>query len=271
MSGLRLAEKVSIILAIVVPADWMVVESLERLKISRNPRNIRWAEGNIICRIAERKDTWEWCLTMAVPSLTTLFGIGKVWTVSSPGNGTLCFMGEKSRSGEHEQDLGPWPSQWMRFIKEESQKRGVAEDRPHGYQSPADLEEAWVAHVASTELEHYRWHCQRRGGTTQLWASGAHNQIGILGGGWESPSVARHYTKPTHAWKFVERGEQPVPVCGENGYGDWSSKQCWPAWLRKELRELAAKARTDGDVPGPSGQAAWKRRKTRSTGPPRAE
>ena len=35
----------------------------------------------------------------------------------------------------------------------------------------------------------------------------------------------------------------------------WSSKQWWLAWLRKELRELAAEARTDGDVLGPTGQA----------------
>ena len=117
----------------------------------------------------------------------------------------------------------------MRFIKEERQKCGVAEDRPHGYQSPADLEEAWVALVAGSDLEHYKRHCLRRGEATQLWASGERNQIVMLEGGWESPSVARHCTKPTHAWKFVERGEQPVPVCGDSGYrlvyGDWSSKQ----------------------------------------------
>ena len=77
-------------------------------------------------------------------------------------------MGEKSRSGKHEQDLGPWPSPWMRFIKEERHKRGVAEDRPHGYQSPADLEEALVALVAGTELEHCRWHCVRKGKVTTM-------------------------------------------------------------------------------------------------------
>ena len=73
----------------------------------------------------------------------------------------------------------------MRFIKEERQKHGVAEDRPHGYQSPADLEEAWVALVVGSELKHYRWHCLRRGGATQLWASGACNQIVMLVGRWE--------------------------------------------------------------------------------------
>ena len=40
LSGLRLAEKMSIIPAIVVLADWLFAESLERLGISRNPRNI---------------------------------------------------------------------------------------------------------------------------------------------------------------------------------------------------------------------------------------
>ena len=117
----------------------MFVESLKRLRISRNPRNIGWAEGYIICRIAKRKDTWEWkepeCLRMAILSLTKLLRIGEAWTIFSPGDGKLCFMGEKSRSGEHEQALGPWVSRWMQFIKEECQKRGVAEDRPHWYQS----------------------------------------------------------------------------------------------------------------------------------------
>ena len=155
-------------------------------------------------------------------------------------------MGQKSRSGEHEQDFGPLPSRWMRFIKEERQKRGVAEDRPHGHQSSADLEEAWAALVAGTELEHHRWHCLRRGGATQLWASGAQNQIIMLAGGWESPLVARHYTKPKHAWKFVERGEQPVPVCRENGYrlmcGDWSSKQ----WCAAEKSSASCGRGTGG-------------------------
>ena len=112
-----------IIPAIVVPADWLFAESLKRLGISRSPRNIRWAQGKIICRITKRKDTLEWkgleCLGMAVLSLTNLVRIGEAWTISSPGDGKLCFMGENSRSGEHEEELGPWPSRWMRFIKEE--------------------------------------------------------------------------------------------------------------------------------------------------------
>ena len=161
-------------------------------------------------------DTWEWkeleCLGLVVVSLMNMLRIGEAWTVSSPGDGKLCFMGEKSRGGEYEQDLEPWPSRWMRFIREKRQKRGVAEDRPHGYQSPVDLEEAWVVLVASMELEHYKWHCLLTGGATQLWASRAQNQIIMLASGWESPPVARHYAKPKHAWKFVERGEQPVPV-----------------------------------------------------------
>ena len=109
-------------------------------------------------------------LGLGCPIETNLLRIGEAWTVSSPGDGKLCFLGEMSRSGERDQNLWPWPSRWMRFIKEERQKRGVAEDRPHGYQSPAYLEEAWVALVAGSELVHYRWHCVRRGGATQLWA-----------------------------------------------------------------------------------------------------
>ena len=133
--GLRLAEKMAIIPAIKVLAEWMFAESLVRVRISRNLRNIRWVEGDIIRRITKRKERWEWkeleCLGLAVPSLMNLLRIGEAWTVSSPGAGKLCFLEEKSRSGEHDQDLGPWPSRWMRFIKEECHKRGVAEDHPH--------------------------------------------------------------------------------------------------------------------------------------------
>ena len=59
-------------------------------------------------------------------------------------------MGEKSPSGEHEQALGPWASHWMRFIKQDRQKHGVAAARPQGLH----LEEAWVVLVVGTELEH---------------------------------------------------------------------------------------------------------------------
>ena len=88
----------------------------------------------------------------------------------------------------------PLWDRWMRFIKEERQKRGVAEDRPHGSQSPADLEEAWVALVAGSKLEHYRWHCLWRGGATQLWVLGARNQIVMLAGA----GVVGHGRADTH-------------------------------------------------------------------------
>ena len=56
--------------------------------------------------MAKRKDRWELkqlqCLGMAVLSLTNLLRIGKACAVSSHGDGKLCFMGEKSRRGEHE-------------------------------------------------------------------------------------------------------------------------------------------------------------------------
>ena len=50
-----------------------------------------------------------------------------------------------------------------------------------------------------------------------MWVSGAKNQIVMLAGGWESPSVARHYTKPKHAWKLVDRYVETVgtALCSE--------------------------------------------------------
>ena len=88
----------------------MFAESLKRIRFSRNPTNILWAKGDVICTIAKRKDTWErkgvQCLGLVVLSLKNLLRIGGAWTLSSPGDGTLCFMGKKSRSDEHYQDLG---------------------------------------------------------------------------------------------------------------------------------------------------------------------
>ena len=89
----------AIIPAILVPMDWMFAESLERLRISRNPRNIRWAEGDIICR----KDRWEWkqleCLGLVVLSLTNVLRIGEAWTISSLGPLEManCASWERSR------------------------------------------------------------------------------------------------------------------------------------------------------------------------------
>ena len=87
--------------------------------------------------------------------------------------------------------------------------------------------------------------------------------------------MARGYMQPKHAWRFMERGEQPVPVCGEDGYhlvcGDWSSKIGWVAWLRKEIRELAAKSQAHGEALGAAGAAARKRRRTWSVEAQRTE
>ena len=215
--GLHLAEKMGIIPTIVVPTDWMFAESLDKSRISRNLRHIPRAEGDIICKISKRKDTWEWkelqCLGLDVLLLT-----GKprrsqhVEMANSASWARSRIVVNMTKTSGHGRHAGCGSS------RKSAKKRGVVEDRPHGYQSPADLEEACVALVAWSELEDYRWHCLRRGGTTQLWASRARNQIIMLASGYESPSVAWQYTKPKHAWKFVERGEQPVPVCEDSGY-----------------------------------------------------
>ena len=91
--------------------------------------------------------------------------IDEAWALSSLGPGKVCFMGEKSLSREHEEDLEPWLLRWMRIIRQEPENPEMAKDRPHGYQSPEVLEEAWVAVVANNELEHYTWrHLRREGG-----------------------------------------------------------------------------------------------------------
>ena len=269
LSGLRLAEKMAIIPTIVVPADWMFAAPLGRLRISRNPRNIRWAEEDIIYLIAKRKDTLEWkeleCLGLAVLSLTNLLRIGEA-TVSSPGDGKLasCFLGEKLRSGEHDQDLGPWPSRWMHFIKEERHKHGVAEDRPHGYHPPANLEEAGVALVARSELEHYRWHCLRRGGATQ--------PAGV--GRTQSNRHARRWVGITVSGKALHKAKACVEVYGEGGAagaGMWRKRvlpRVWGLVLQAVVASMVAKRaqRTGG-----GGTDRWRCFGTGWTGRPQKE
>ena len=70
--------------------DFRSVGTLARLRNWRNPQNIRWAEGDIICKISRKKETWSWreleCMGIDVLSLTNLLRIGEAWTVSSPGD-----------------------------------------------------------------------------------------------------------------------------------------------------------------------------------------
>ena len=46
---------------------------------------------------------------LVVLSLTNLMRVGEAKTISSPADGKVCFVGQKSRRGDHEQDLGPQP------------------------------------------------------------------------------------------------------------------------------------------------------------------
>ena len=78
--------------------------------------------------------------------------------------------------------------------------------------------------VTSTDIEHQRWHCLRRGGVRQPWAAGARNQIIMLARGGESPSVARGYMQPKHAWRFMERGATSTSV--------------WRRWIPSFFRRL---------------------------------
>ena len=60
LSGIHLAEKMTIISSVVALADWLFAGSLERLRLPRIPNNLRWVEGDIMCTIAKREEVWEW-------------------------------------------------------------------------------------------------------------------------------------------------------------------------------------------------------------------
>ena len=233
LSKLHLAEKMSIIPAIVVPADWLFAEPVERLRILRNPRNIRWAEGDIICKITKRKATWEWkeleCLGMAACHSRTCCASAKRGRCPHQAMASFASRGRGHRVENMSRSLGP--GRRVGCGSSEKNVRSVGWPKtPHmGISRQRDWKRhwwrSWQAQSLNTKVGTACGEAERRG-------CGPQNA-----GRWESPSLARHYTKPKHAWKFVERGKQPVPVCGENGYrlvyGDWSSKQWWPACYEK--------------------------------------
>ena len=206
---------------------------------------------------------------LAILSITNLLRVGEAFTVAKTGPGQMSFQGEKSRAGENTQDVGPWASRWLDFITREREKRGHKTDKASCFQTASDLEAHWVSMVTGTPMQHLRWHALRRGGAAELWASGARGPILMLAGGWQTAPVAMAYAKPTHAWKFLERHAQPIPVVTEDGfavvYGDWSALQWWPHWLRKEVRDAGRGGVAHGDVLGAAG-TAWRSAKRRRTG-----
>ena len=139
---------------------------------------------------------------LAVLCLTNLLRVAEAWRISSPAHGKVCFVVEKLRRGDNEQDLGPWPSQWMRFIKEEQQTCGVA----MAALMVSNRQQIWKKHgwdVTGTDLEYHKWHCLWRGGATQQWAAGARNHIIMLAGDSESLLVAedaRGRNTPCVSW-----------------------------------------------------------------------
>ena len=134
LSGLRLAEKMSIILVIVVQWTRCLLRHWRGSGCQETRGTSDGLKGTSFAGLQRERTRGGGraleCPGMAVLSLTNLLCIGEAWTISSLGDGKLCFMGEKLRSGDHEQELGPWASRWMRFIKEERQKCGVGDWYP---------------------------------------------------------------------------------------------------------------------------------------------
>ena len=70
----------------------------------------------------------------------------------------------------------------------------------------------------------------------------------MLAGGWVTPSVAKDYCHPTHAWSCERRMQLPVPVDWLGG-GTGSAFQyrseerlgdsLWARWIRADLRDGA--------------------------------
>ena len=137
--------------------------------------------------------------------------VGEAATVRTSTRGDVRFNGEKGRPGIWDVEVGPWTKWWLLFREIRRPKPGRA-DLPFSFQNAAELQAGWKKIVGGSDFEGYRWHALRRCGAAVLWFWGARIQTVMLAGGWVTPSFAKDYCHPTHAWSCERRMHLPVPV-----------------------------------------------------------
>ena len=109
-------------------------------------------------------------------------------------------------------EVGPWTKRWVLFLWEIRRLKHGRAELPLSFQDATELQAGWKKIVTGSDFEGYRWHALRRCGAAVLWFWGARIQTVMLAGGWVTPSVAKGYRHPTHAWSCERRMHLPVPV-----------------------------------------------------------
>ena len=180
---------------------------------------VRWAPMELFVWLAEQIVDLESAeiVALACISVACLLRVGEAATVRTSTRGDVRFNGEKGRPGIWDVEVGPWTKWWVLFLWEIRRVKHGRADLPFSFQDAAGLQAGWKKIVGGSDFEGYTWHALRRCGAAVLW--GARIQTVMLAGGWVTPSVAKDYCHPTHAWSCERRMHLPVPVDWGGGVG----------------------------------------------------
>ena len=192
--------------------DWQVVKWLAKRRVRGESALVRWAPMELFVWLAELIVDLESAeiVALACISVACLLRVGEAARVRTSTRGDVRFNGEKGRPGISDVEVGPWTKWWVLFLWEIRRVKHGRADLPFSFQDAAGLQAGWKKIVGGSDFEGYRWHALRRCGAAVLW--GARIQTVMLAGGWVTPSVAKDYCHPTHAWSCERRMHLPVPV-----------------------------------------------------------
>ena len=268
LSACRQLDKLRLHPRIVEAGDWQVVKWLAKRRVRGESALVRWAPMELFVRLAEQIVDLESAkiVALACISVVCLLRVGEAATVRTSTRGDVRFNGEKGRPGIWDVEVGPWTKWWVLFLWEIRRVKHGRADLPFSFQDAAGLQAGWKKIVGGLDFEGYRWHALRRCGAAVLW--GARIQTVMLAGGWVTPSVAKDYCHPTHAWSCERRMHLPVPVDwgggGTGGAFQYRSEErpvasMWPRWVRADLRDAAPQR-----CPGAQASAVGTKRRKRS-------
>ena len=221
LSACRQLDKLQPHPRIVETGDWQVVKWLAKRRVRGESAFVRWAPMELFVWLAEQLVDLASAeiVALARMSVACFLRVGEAATVRTSTRGDFRFNGEKGRPGMWDVEVGPWTKCWVLFLWEIRRLKQERADLPFSFQDATDLQAGWKKIVGSSDFEGYRWHAVRTCGAAVLWLWGARIQTVMLAGGWVTPSVAKDYCHPTHAWSCERRMHLPVPVDWVGGGG----------------------------------------------------
>ena len=203
---------------IVETGDWQVVKWLAKRRVRGESALVRWAPMELFVWLAEQVVdlTSAEVVVLACISVAGRLRVGEAATVRTSARGDVRFNGEKGRPGIWDVEVGPWTKWWVVFLWEIGRLKHGRADLPFSFQDAKELQAGWKKIVGGSDFEGYRWHALRRCGAAVLWFWGARIRTIMLAGGWVTPSVAKDYCHPTHAWSCERRMQLPSNTCQKN-------------------------------------------------------